>query len=111
NRLYSINEPGLDSVLAQFRALADEYLEYALRGEHHGFSNVTDTLAELHQGISKAHPCGAGLGLLGVGPSGDIAPCHRFVDSDRHRLGHITTGLDRDRQADFLERGHIERKL
>ncbi len=110
-RLYSIGGVGLDVVLAQFQTLAREYLEYALRGERHGFSNVTDTLAELHQGISKAHPCGAGLGLLGVGPSGDIAPCHRFVDSDRHRLGHITTGLDRDRQADFLERGHIERKL
>ena len=109
-RLYSIGGGGLDIILAQFQALAREYLEFALRGEHHGFSNVTDTLAELHQGISKAHPCGAGLGLLGVGPSGDLAPCHRFVDSDRHRLGHISTGLDRSTQADFLERGHIHRK-
>jgi uncharacterized protein len=109
-RLYSIGGGGLDVVLHQFQILAREYLEYALRGEHHGFSNVTDTLAELHQGISKAHPCGAGLGLLGVGPSGDIAPCHRFVDSDRHRLGHISTGIDHARQADFLDRGHIERK-
>ena len=110
NRLYSIDEPGLDSVLAQFHALADEYLEHALRGEHHGFSNVSDTLAELHQGVSKSHPCGAGLGLVGVGPSGDIAPCHRFVDSDAHTLGHISTGLDRDRVNDFLSRGHINTK-
>lgn len=110
NRLYSINERGLDSVLDQFRALSDEYLDHALRGDHHGFSNVSDTLAELHQGVSKSHPCGAGLGLVGVGPSGDIAPCHRFVDSDTHRLGHVSTGLDRERQADFLGRGHINVK-
>ncbi len=110
NRLYSINEPGLDSVLRQFRALANEYLEHALRGEHHGFSNVSDTLSELHQGVNKSHPCGAGLGLVGVGPSGDIAPCHRFVDSDTHTLGHVTTGLDRARQTDFLARGHINSK-
>lgn len=84
---------------------------YALRGEHHGFSNVSDTLGELHAGISKAYPCGAGLGLIGVGPSGDIAPCHRFVDSDSHKLGHISTGIDRQIQNDFLERGHINRKL
>jgi uncharacterized protein len=45
DRLYSINEPGMDSVLEQFSALADEYLEFALRGEHHGFSNVSDTLS------------------------------------------------------------------
>ncbi len=110
NRLYSINETGLDSVLDQFRALAGEYLDHALRGQHHGFSNVSDTLAELHQGVSKSHPCGAGLGLVGVGPSGDIAPCHRFVDSDTHTLGHVSTGLDRAKQSDFLTRGHIHSK-
>ena len=110
-RLYSIGGGGLDVILAQFQALSREYLECALRNEHHGFSNVTDTLAELHQGISKAHPCGAGLGLLGVSPSGDVAPCHRFVDSDRHKLGHISTGIDPAKQADFLDRGHINRKI
>jgi uncharacterized protein len=110
-RLYAIGGGGLDVVLAQFTRLADEYLECALANRHHAFSNVSDTLQELHHGISKAHPCGASLGLLGVGPSGDIAPCHRFVDSDRHKLGHISTGVDGAKQADFLERGHISRKI
>ncbi|MBV9507836.1 MAG: quinohemoprotein amine dehydrogenase maturation protein [Acidobacteriia bacterium] len=110
DRLYAINEAGMDAVLSQFHQLADEYLQFALRNELHGFSNVSDTLAELHQGINKSHPCGAGFGLMGVGPSGDIAPCHRFVDSDQHALGHISTGIDRAKQADFLNRGHIASK-
>jgi uncharacterized protein len=110
DRLYSINESGMDGVLDQFYALAEEYLEYALRGEMHGFTNVSDTISELYQGVNKSHPCGAGLGLVGVGPSGDIAPCHRFVDSDTHTLGHISTGLDREKQDDFLSRGHIGAK-
>jgi uncharacterized protein len=110
NQLYAIGQRGMDHVLEQFHALAAEYLAYALRGEAHGFSNVSDTLAELCQGVNKSHPCGAGLGLLGVGPSGDIAPCHRFVDSDTHALGHISTGIDRAKQADFLRRGHIDSK-
>jgi uncharacterized protein len=109
-RLYAIGASGLNTILAQFTELAEEYLECALRDEPHGFSNVSDTLQELHAGISKAHPCGAGLGLLGVGPSGDIAPCHRFVDSDTHRLGHLSTGIEGAKQADFLDRGHINRK-
>lgn len=109
-RRYAIGEEGLNSILGQFRELAQEYLEFALRGEHHGFSNVSDTLAELHTGVSKAYPCGAGLGLLGVGPSGDIVPCHRFADSDAHRLGHVGAGIDHDKQAEFLERGHIAHK-
>ena len=110
NQLYAINDRGMDDVLAQFHQLADEYLEYALRGEMHGFSNVSDTLSELFQGVNKSHPCGAALGLVGVGPSGDIAPCHRFVDSDTHALGHISTGIDREKQNDFLRRGHINSK-
>jgi len=110
NQLYSIGNQGMDSVLDQFHVLAQEYLEYALRGEAHGFSNVSDTLAELCQGVNKSHPCGAGLGLLGVGPSGDIAPCHRFVDSDQHALGNVATGLDKEKQTEFLRRGHIGAK-
>ena len=110
NQLYAIGQRGMDHVLEQFHTLADEYLEYALRGEAHGFSNVSETLAELCQGVNKSHPCGAALGLVGVGPSGDIAPCHRFVDSDTHRLGHISKGVDRARQAEFLRRGHIDSK-
>jgi uncharacterized protein len=109
-RLYALGSNGLNTVLEQFTELAHEYLEFALRDELHGFSNVKDTLQELHAGISKAHPCGAGLGLLGVAPSGDIAPCHRFVDSDTHKLGNLATGIDRNEQNDFLERGHINRK-
>ena len=110
DRLYAINEQGMGGVLEQFKALADEYLEFALRGELHGFSNVSETIGELYQGVNKSHPCGAALGLLGVGPSGDIAPCHRFVDSDAHSLGNISTGVDREKQKDFLDRGHIGSK-
>ncbi len=110
NRLYAIDAKGLDGVLAQFEQLAYEYRDYALQDKLHGFSNVSDTLSELHQGISKSHPCGAGLGLLGVGPSGDISPCHRFVDSDDHKLGHISTGLDQPKQQEFLAHGHINAK-
>ncbi|HEY7387044.1 MAG TPA: quinohemoprotein amine dehydrogenase maturation protein [Bryobacteraceae bacterium] len=110
DRLYAINDRGMDGVLDQFYTLADEYLDYALRGERHAFSNVSETLRELHQGVNKSHPCGAGMGLVGVGPSGDIAPCHRFVDSDQHALGHVSTGIDRAKQADFLNRGNIHSK-
>jgi uncharacterized protein len=109
-RLYAIGGGGLDLMLAQFTTLANEYREHAVRGERHGFSNVTDTLMELHQGVNKAFPCGAGLGLMGVSPSGDIAPCHRFVDSDSHRLGHVSTGIDAEKQAAFLKKGHIGSK-
>jgi uncharacterized protein len=111
DRLYTIQTKKMDSVLDQFRELAYEYRDYAVQGKAHGFSNVSDTLAELHAGINKSHPCGAGLGLVGVGPSGDIAPCHRFVDSDAHALGNVLDGgLDKGKQKEFLAKGHIGAK-
>ncbi len=111
-RLYTIEANHLDRIFEQFKELAAEYRDWALAGRQHGFSNVSDTLAELHAGINKSHPCGAGLGLVGVGPSGDIAPCHRFVDSDSHALGNVLAGgLDREKQQAFLDRGHISAKF
>ena len=109
-RDYSIDENGMDGVLAQFHQLADEWLDHALRGEMHGFTNVSETIGELIQGANKSHPCGAGLGLLGVAPSGDLSPCHRFVDSDEHTLGHVSSGIDSEKRSDFLDRGHVNAK-
>lgn len=110
NRKYAIAEEGFDSMLEQFRALAAEFLECALENRHHGFSNVKDTLEELHKGVSKPYPCGAGLGLMGVSTDGDVALCHRFAGSDTHKLGTVKDGIDRLVQIGFLEKHHIDDK-
>lgn len=107
---YSIDDAGMDGVLAQFHLLADEWLEHALRGEMHGFSNVSETIGELIQGVNKSHPCGAGLGLMGVSPSGDLSPCHRFTDADTHSLGNLADGIDAQKRDEFLARGHVGAK-
>jgi len=107
---YSLDDAGMAEVIGQFNTLAREWEEFALRGEMHGFTNVSETISELIQGVNKSHPCGAALGLVGVGPSGDIAPCHRFADADSHTLGHISTGIDRQKQSAFLARGHVDAK-
>jgi uncharacterized protein len=110
NRDYAIAEDDFDSMLRQFQALAQEFLEAALEGRHHGFSNVKDTLEEIHKGVSKPFPCGAGLGLMGVSTDGDVALCHRFAGSDSHKLGTVRTGIDRLVQIGFLEKHHIADK-
>jgi len=107
---YAIGEQGFDRMLGQFRALASDFLEHAAVDKHHGFSNVKDTLEEIHKGVSKAYPCGAGLGLLGVSTDGDVALCHRFAGSDAHRFGTVRDGIDRDAQTAFLQRHHIADK-
>jgi uncharacterized protein len=109
-RDYAIVDDGYSRMLAEFEALADEFLECAAENRHHGFSNVKDTLEEIHKGVSKAYPCGAGLGLMGVATDGDVALCHRFAGSDEHRIGSVRDGVDRTRQNTFLEKHHIAAK-
>ncbi len=110
NRGHALSDRGYDEMLEQFRDLAYEFLEASVDNRHHGFSNVKETLAELHKGVSKAFPCGAGLGLLGVATDGDVALCHRFAGSDAHKLGTVRDGIDRDAQRAFLESHHIADK-
>src|SRR5260221_3031036 len=95
NQQYAIGELGFDRMLGQFRALAEDFVETVAANRHHGFSNVKDTLAEIHKGVSKAYPCGAGLGLLGVSTDGDVALCHRFAGSDAHKVGTVRDRVDR----------------
>ena len=109
-RDYAIQDEGFYEMLAQFQQLAREYLASVLAERHHGFSNVRDTLEEIHKGMSKSHPCGAGMGLMGVATDGDVALCHRFAGSDSHRLGSVFDGVDHARQEEFLDRHHIDSK-
>jgi uncharacterized protein len=109
-RDYAIGGEGFDTLLEQFRALAYEYRDAALDNRHHGFSNVRETLQELHQGHAKAYPCGAGMGLMGVSTAGDVALCHRFAGSEEHALGDVRGGVNWTRQQAFLDAHHIAGK-
>jgi uncharacterized protein len=108
DRLYHIGSEKMDDVLEQFTDLAWEYRDYALRGGQHHFTNVSDTIKELHSGVSKAYTCGAGLGMLGVGTSGDIGACHRFVDAPVAQMGNVVDGgVNHEARREFLDQHHI----
>jgi len=109
-REHALGDGGFDAMLEQFRELAFEFRDAAVLDRPHGFSNVKDTIAEIHKGVAKAWPCGAGLGLMGVATDGEVALCHRFAGSAEHSLGTVRDGIDRDRQAAFLDAHHIAEK-
>jgi uncharacterized protein len=109
-RGHAISDSGYDHLLSQFRELAQDFLAASLENRHHGFSNVRETLQEIHYGHAKAYPCGAGIGLLGVATDGQVSLCHRFAGSESHKFGSVTEGIDRSKQAQFLEDHHIAHK-
>ena len=92
DRLYHIGATKMGNVFGGFEELAWEYRDYALAGKPHGFTNVNDTLKELHsgyqQGVSvrrRARPARRRHG-------GRYRLCHRFVDSPVGQMGHVTNG-------------------
>ena len=109
-RPHAFGDEGFEHVLAQFRDLANDFRDAAIAGRHHGFGNVRETLGEIHRGASKAWPCGAGFGLLGVSTAGDVGLCHRFAGSEDHKFGTVRDGIDRDVQRAFLDAHHIANK-
>jgi len=109
-RDYSLDGEAMDRLLDQFRILADQYVEGASQDRYVGFANLSDLLGEIRQGVAKAFPCGAGLGLAGVAPGGEVGLCHRFAGSGEHDFGHVASGVDRAKRAEHLEKGHIGKR-
>jgi uncharacterized protein len=93
----------LSRVFAGMKALGEEYLEAALRGENIGFSNLHQLLTDLVDGRAKSLPCGAGVGMLAVDGEGGLNLCHRFTGSSLPTFGDVASGVDRERLGDFLD--------
>jgi uncharacterized protein len=107
---YALTPEEFWQVLEEFGKLTAKYVGGVSSAERPRFSNLTNLLADLHQGVIKAYPCGAGLGLLGVGSTGKLYLCHRFLESDEHQVGTLATGVDRARQAEFMAATHLSAK-
>jgi uncharacterized protein len=87
-----------------------EFERRVVGGERYAFSNMVNAMRELHRGTHRPYPCGAGAGYLGVSATGELAACHRFVGDAEGAMGHLTTGIDRDRQNRWLADRHVHRQ-
>ena len=96
------------TMLDQMKSCGDEFMRRTLKGERYAFSNITSALQEIHRGTHRPYPCGAGASYLGVSASGDLSACHRFVEDEAGSMGNLITGVDRERQNDWLARRHVD---
>ncbi|BBA33482.1 radical SAM family protein [Methylocaldum marinum] len=81
-----------------------------LGGRRYPFLNLVNALRELHRGTHRPYPCGAGAGYFGVSAEGELAACHRFVDDEQGRMGHLAAGPDPARQTAWLAERHVHRQ-
>ncbi|HRO15304.1 MAG TPA: quinohemoprotein amine dehydrogenase maturation protein [Paracoccus sp. (in: a-proteobacteria)] len=101
--VFNLQGDMLKGVFEDMKTLGRRYVEAAIRGESIGFSNMHQLLSDIAQGMKKAVPCGAGLGLLAVDKAGDLHLCHRFVGSNQPTYGNVETGIDVPKLSAFVE--------
>lgn len=110
NEAFQLTQEDLEHLEEEFEALALRYLQSALKGEYLGFSNLSNLLEQLHQGVIRPLPCGAGLGLWSVGPEGNIYLCHRLSGQEKFSLGHVQRGVDFSALRGLIEEVLRERR-
>jgi uncharacterized protein len=102
--------PDLDVLLEEMIACGREFERRTLAGETYPFANMLTALEEIHRGTHRPYPCGAGAGYLGVSASGGLFACHRFVEDEAGSMGHVSEGVDRDRQRRWLAQRMVDRQ-
>ncbi len=105
-----LDSRNMNLLLTQFQHMSDKFVEFALKDQVLGFSNLIDLLAVLHEGEIKNYPCGAGLGLFSVDPDGDLYLCQRLTGEESCFMGDIFNGFSRDNVNDFRDKAVINQK-
>jgi uncharacterized protein len=97
----------LSEMLAQMIECGEEFERRSVRGERYAFANAATAIRELHKGTHRPYPCGAGGGYFGVAADGGLYACHRFVEDSARSFGDVWSGVDRERQSQWLEQRHV----
>ena len=105
-----MNAAALEMMLAQMIKCGEKFEKRLNEGQRYPFSNMTNALREIHKGTHRPYPCGAGAGYLGVSAEGDLFACHRFVGDEAGRMGDVLTGVDDERQQNWLTARHVHRQ-
>jgi len=98
----ALTEEELCAVMDRFRDLADGYVDDVRERRVPAFSNMSQILALIHRGDPMPYPCGAGIGMLAVDPSGAFYPCHRLVGIG-DSFGAPEAGIAEEARARFLD--------
>jgi uncharacterized protein len=105
-----MQSPDLQVLLDNVIACGREFERRIAAGESYPFANMMTALEEIHRGAHRPYPCGAGAGYFGVSASGGLFACHRFVNDKARAMGHVSHGVDRERQQRWLEERHVDRQ-
>lgn len=92
---YALTEEDLPVLYEQYDLLAREMIKRRREGKPITFYHYMIDLENgpcIHKRISG---CGSGSEYMAVTPTGDLYPCHQFVNDPAYLLGNVTGGVKR----------------
>ncbi|MBP2686270.1 MAG: peaB [Deltaproteobacteria bacterium] len=98
----ALTEEELGAVMDGFRDLADGYVDDVRERRVPTFANMSQILALIHRGDPMPYPCGAGIGMLAMDPSGAFHPCHRLCGVG-DSFGAPEAGISEEARGRFLD--------
>ncbi|PKM84589.1 MAG: thioether cross-link-forming SCIFF peptide maturase [Firmicutes bacterium HGW-Firmicutes-11] len=107
SKSYALREEHLPRIFQEYDALADQYLDAALRGEPFSFFHFRIDLTQGPCVVKRVSGCGAGTEYVAVTPEGDLYPCHQFVGNPEFLLGNVKDPVFENRLYDRFNRAHI----
>ncbi|MNV26209.1 Anaerobic sulfatase-maturating enzyme [compost metagenome] len=81
-----------------------------LAGNRYPFLNMVNALKEISKGTHRPYPCGAGAGYMGVSADEELFACHRFVNEEAGYMGDLNTGINTEKQNNWLSERHVHKQ-
>lgn len=97
----------LETMLGQMIECGREFERQMAAGRRYPFANMVNAMREIAKGTHRPYPCGAGAGYMGVSADGELSACHRFVGDSAGSMGNLATGIDSERQNQWLATRHV----
>lgn len=81
-----------------------------LAGNRYPFLNMVNAMKEISKGTHRPYPCGAGAGYMGVSADEELFACHRFVNEEAGYMGDLNTGINPEKQNNWLSTRHVHKQ-
>ena len=92
----------LSTMLEQLISCGESFMEGVRERKLRPLGNAIKTLKRIHEYQREMYPCGAGGGYMGVSAEGGMYACHRFVNDEKGSMGDVFSGLDQNKQTEWL---------
>ncbi|SMB87764.1 uncharacterized protein SAMN00017405_1759 [Desulfonispora thiosulfatigenes DSM 11270] len=107
---YAFKEEDIPTLKEEYEKLTRYYLDCYEKGKGFNFFHFN---VDLNQGPclpKRLSGCGAGHEYLAVSPTGDLYPCHQFVEREEFKVGHVDTGVTRPEIGKEFQNAHVLNK-